>query len=1265
MPSLADLFVDLSLRDRAAVVALGQFQRKLTQVNQTKVQPKITLPDVNPQIRALNTKLAALSKNQLKLGIDKATIDADVATLRKQLATLTSRQATIPLHLRDQLAGEIKSVETELAQATSRQRTIPLKVERVDARIAAVRHQLDTLHADVPVQLDRRHQLAGQLRGMTSAIGRAVSSSSATVAGVGTEIGSKFGGKFAGAVKGVAGPAVALGLGVTLVKGFSGAIDKASQFDSTMRTVGVNVGAAGVQLKQMTALALDMGAKTSFSAQGAADAMLALAKGGLTQAQIKAGALHETLTLASAGGLELGNAADYMVQGLNSFGLQAKDAGRVAAALAGGANASTASVESMGLALSQVGAGAKTAGLSIEDTTAALAAFDSAGIKGSDAGTSLKTMLTRLVPSTKQARSEMKDLGLITKDGSNAFFDAKGNIENITVVAGKLQEALKGQSKEQKIATLNTIFGSDASRAAAVLADQGAAGLAKFVKATSDKAAADKLAKTATEGYAGALERFRGSAETAGIQFGTKLLPVLSKGLDLLSGRFLPAMTGLGSAVSPVVGAFARITGVVGKTFIRALTGGKSAVKGLTDFLETHQEAMVGTFVMGAKAVLSLGKTLATMASSSLRSLAFLSDAYAGLTTVMLAGMGALAHGVAEVWGFLPGLGPKLKAADKAFAEFAKTAATGMRGVGPKAREAADAIDHKVVPAIDKARTSLDKIGDVEIAKAKFRDTAARAAQAVRDIGTKADGSQLKLRKFSDTTRLSAGEQAGLRSRLAAASGALREQLTAANRAGVGQAKLTQTWETGRKRLYDEFRQMGLSRAEAGRLASKYAGIKPKVSTKFEQPGMKGAKDDADRYRSKVRAIPTKWTTTATLTFKNNAGKIVTNLNKSFQLVKGGPRLSYAVGGVMPGYTPGRDVHRFYSSTGGELDLSGGEAVMRPEWTKAVGGPKVIKQWNQDAKAGKLRMASGGVLGQTSAGIPATSREGTNGSQMYGWAVKKKLEGAMKYARTTGGPGGPIAGGGYARALAYARAHAGHPYIFGSLWDCSGFMSALHSIILGQQPHRRYSTPAFHGAHAQGFTRGKRSPFMVGVRPLSGKLGHMAGTLNGVNVESAGGVGVRLGKSARGWNNSMFSWRGGLANGGVIGDLPFDTLDPRGERYDPRLRKRLEEAAAADPLLANAIPQLANGAIVRGGRGGVLAHVGEGQHDELVMPLPKQRTARAGGGDMVEAVNRLIATIEARGLTGTQVSFGDVVVEHGSEAQGVNRRLQRAGLGLV
>jgi hypothetical protein len=167
--------------------------------------------------------------------------------------------------------------------------------------------------------------------------------------------------------------------------------------------------------------------------------------------------------------------------------------------------------------------------------------------------------------------------------------------------------------------------------------------------------------------------------------------------------------------------------------------------------------------------------------------------------------------------------------------------------------------------------------------------------------------------------------------------------------------------------------------------------------------------------------------------------------------------------------------------------------------------------------------------GYGSAGINATSREGTSGSQMYGWGVKQKLEGAMKYAQQNG----QVKGGGYAKALAYARAHQGHPYVYGTIWDCSGFMSALHSIILGQAPHRRYSTPAFHGSHAQGFTRGKHSAFMVGVNPNPGKSGHMAGTLNKVNVESAGGVGVRVGRSARGWNNGMFSWRGGLETGGM------------------------------------------------------------------------------------------------------------------------------------
>jgi len=330
----------------------------------------------------------------------------------------------------------------------------------------------------------------------------------------------------------VAGAGAVAGMGVAV----GASVSKAADFEKSMRLVGTTLGESGQRMDELTALATKMGAETTFSAQGASDAMVELAKGGLTAAQIKAGALQSTLTLATAGGLGLADASTYMVQGLTTFGLKAGQAGEVAAALAGGANASTASVESMGQALSQVGPGAKTAGLSLQETTAALAAFDNAGIKGSDAGTSLKTMLVNLVPSTDKAKSTMDELGL-------KFTDAQGNFLSLSEIAGQLQGSLQGLSQKQRTVALATIFGSDATRAASVLADQGAAGITKLTKATSDQSAAQNLAQNATKGYAGAMEAFQGGLETLQIQLGTKFLPVLTSGLGFLTSNVLPRVS--------------------------------------------------------------------------------------------------------------------------------------------------------------------------------------------------------------------------------------------------------------------------------------------------------------------------------------------------------------------------------------------------------------------------------------------------------------------------------------------------------------------------------------------------------------------------------------------------------------------------------------------------------------------------------------------------------------------------------------------------
>ncbi len=363
---------------------------------------------------------------------------------------------------------------------------------------------------------------------------------------------------------------LAAGFGaVTAVIGSS--INKAADFDQTIRTAGAAANASSADLKEMSKIALDMGAKTQFGAQGAADAMLELAKGGITIAEQKAGALAGTMTLASAGGLELGAAATYMTNTLNTFGLKAEDAASVAAALAGGANASTASVESLGMALSQVGPGAKNAGLSMQDTVGVLAAFDQAGIKGSDAGTSLKTMLTRLVPSTDAARKAMQHLGL-------QFTDAKGKFLPIRDIAQQMQDKFAGLSDKQKTLALNTIFGSDATRAATILTNLGAKGLDKYTKATKDQTAAEKMAKTQTEGAAGNMRKFKAAVDTLKIAIGLHLLPIVSK----LAGGLAKLVTKISDKVDPAMDHLKDLAHKVAPAFEKV----RDAVKGLVDHLD-------------------------------------------------------------------------------------------------------------------------------------------------------------------------------------------------------------------------------------------------------------------------------------------------------------------------------------------------------------------------------------------------------------------------------------------------------------------------------------------------------------------------------------------------------------------------------------------------------------------------------------------------------------------------------------------------------
>lgn len=312
-------------------------------------------------------------------------------------------------------------------------------------------------------------------------------------------------------------------------------VDLEAKFSKTMNVLQATSGASGRQMKSLSALAMKMGADTVFSAQDAAQAMLELARGGIQPAQIAAGALKGTLTLAAAGELEMGEAANIAVKAMGAFGLKGRQMGQVAAALAGGANASSASVRDMSIALAQGGLAANSVGFSIQETTAILAGFSRAGLQGSDAGTSLKTTLDRLQPVTNSAKAAMMGLGAWSSKTGSAFVKANGEFKSAAQIAEILRKGTEKLTVAERKRLITQAFGSDAQRGATILARLGAAGVQKLTRATSDQNAAQRMAAANMKGTAGALEQFRGSVETAKLRLGQFLAPAVQRGLGMLT----------------------------------------------------------------------------------------------------------------------------------------------------------------------------------------------------------------------------------------------------------------------------------------------------------------------------------------------------------------------------------------------------------------------------------------------------------------------------------------------------------------------------------------------------------------------------------------------------------------------------------------------------------------------------------------------------------------------------------------------------------
>lgn len=332
---------------------------------------------------------------------------------------------------------------------------------------------------------------------------------------------SRFPGKLASGLRGVTGLAGSLGkgLGIAVAAGTALAavglrdvIALGNEYTANLNELQAVSGATASEMRRIGQAAKDLGSDMTLPATSAADAaaaMVELAKGGLTVAEAMKAA-KGTLQLAAAAQIDGATAAEIQSSSLNAFGLSADKAGRVADVLANTANAAAGSIIDIGNSLKYVAPVSAALKVSLEDTAAAIGLLANQGVKGEQAGTSLRGILASLSSPSAAAKKAMDALGL-------SIFDAQGKFVGLRVFTDQLAKA-KGRLTDQAFAAAaSTAFGNEGLTAANALAAEGAKGFDEMAKAVSKEGGAAEVAAAKTKGLGGAMEGLRSQIETAEI----------------------------------------------------------------------------------------------------------------------------------------------------------------------------------------------------------------------------------------------------------------------------------------------------------------------------------------------------------------------------------------------------------------------------------------------------------------------------------------------------------------------------------------------------------------------------------------------------------------------------------------------------------------------------------------------------------------------------------------------------------------------------
>lgn len=342
----------------------------------------------------------------------------------------------------------------------------------------------------------------------------------------------------------------------TPILGISTAIVKvASDFEEEMAKVKAISQASGDDFKNLRELAIDLGASTSFSASEVAQGMTEMAKAGWATSDIMAG-MGGVLDAAAASGESLATTSTIVADALTGFGLDAGESGRVADLLTQAANAGTIDIADLGETFKYISPVANAMNSSIEDVTTAVSAMSTAGIKGSQAGTSLRTLLTNLINPTDKMQVAMEKLGIeISKDGK---------FKSLNDIVGNLRDGFSGLEDDEKSYYASILAGKE-----------GMSGMLSLLNLTEDQyndisdtmynaaGVAKETADVMRDNLNSRIEELGGSLETLAIKFGDILIPKVQEAVEWLT-ELVDKFTGLDDGTRETIVKFATIAAAVG-----------------------------------------------------------------------------------------------------------------------------------------------------------------------------------------------------------------------------------------------------------------------------------------------------------------------------------------------------------------------------------------------------------------------------------------------------------------------------------------------------------------------------------------------------------------------------------------------------------------------------------------------------------------------------------------------------------------------------